>query len=110
MDVNKEVAEINNASVSLTLDESDTLPPMIVDLEKRLFDCSIRLRELTLSDATCSAPIFPDTKGIRLPRLDVTVLNGHVLYWRCFWEPIVVSLNNRPSLSNAEKVVYLQQV
>ena len=46
LDVKREVAEISNVSLSLTVHESDTLPSMIVDLERRLFDCSLRLREL----------------------------------------------------------------
>ena len=82
---------------------------MMVDLERRLFDCSLRLRELALSDATRTSPVGPDAKGIRLPKLDVPVFNGNILNRRCFWEQFVFSIHNRRSLSNVEKLVYLQQ-
>ena len=114
-DFKKEIAELSNTLLSLTLDESDVLPSVIADLEKKLFDLSLHLKELSHSDttrssgATCTSPISPDPKGIRLPKLDVPVFNGHILNWRCFWEQFVVSIHERPSLSNAEKLVYLQQ-
>ena len=115
MDFKKEITELGNTLLSLTLDESDVLPSMIADLEKKLFDLSLRLKELfhsgttRASSATRTSPTPPDPKGIRLPKLDVPVFNGHILNWRCFWEQFVVSIHEHPSLSNAEKLVYLQQ-
>ena len=107
--------EICNTLLSLTLDEHDDLLSMIVDLEKKQFDLSLRWKELTLADtahasSTSRTPLTPsDSKGIRLPKLDVPVFNGHILNWRCFWEQFVVSIHERSSLSDAEKLVYLQQ-
>ena len=88
---------------------------MIADLEKKLFGLSLRLKELShsgttrASSATHTSPTPPDLKGIRLLKLDVPVFNGHILNWKCFWEQFIVSIHKRPSLSNAEKLVYLQQ-
>ena len=114
-DFKKEIVEISDVLLSLTLAESDSLPSMIGALEKTLFDLSLRLKELSRSStthasgATHTSPTPPDPKGIRLPKLEVPVFNGHILNWRCFWEQFVVSIHDRPSLSNAEKLVYLQQ-
>ena len=111
-DFKKEIAELSNTLLSLTLDGSDVLPSMVVDLEKKLFDLSLRLKELSHaatahSSSTSRTPPTPsDPKGIRLPKLDVPVFNGHILNWRCFWEQFVVSIYERASLSDAEKLVY----
>ena len=115
LDFKKEIAELGNALLSLTLEESDVLPSMTADLEKKLFDLSLHLKEIShsgtvrASSTTHTTPTPPDPKGIRLPKLEVPVFNGHILNWRCFWEQFVVSIHERPSLSNAEKLVYLQQ-
>ena len=66
LDYKKEIAEISNTLLSLTLDESDALPSMIADLEKKLFDCSLHLRELSHSGTTRTLPTPPDPKGIKL--------------------------------------------
>ena len=89
-DFKKEIAELSNTLLSLTLDESDVLPSVIADLDKKLFNLSLHLKELShsgttrSSDVTQTSPIPPDPKGIRLPKLDVPVFNGHILNWRCF--------------------------
>ena len=44
-DFKKEIAELGNALLSLTLEESDVLPLMIADLEKKLLDLSLHLKE-----------------------------------------------------------------
>ena len=108
-DFKRETAEIGNSLLSLTLDDSDVLPSMIADLEKKLFDCSLRLKELSRSDSTSTSHTRSDPKGIKLPKLEVPVFNGNILNWRSFWEQFVVSVHDRPTLSNAEKLVYLQQ-
>ena len=54
----------------------------------------------TLSDST--------GLGVQLPKLAVPTFDGNILHWRQFWEQFCVSIHNRPNLSNAEKLVYLQ--
>ena len=75
----RESAEIGNALLLLTLDDSDVLLSMIADLEKKLFDCSLHLKELSRSDSTVTTPTRSDPKGIKLPKLDVPVFNGNIL-------------------------------
>ena len=50
-----------------------------------------------------------DSKGVKLPKLDVPTFNGSILSWRSFWEQFTISVHDRSSLSNSEKLVYLQQ-
>ena len=61
-DFKRESAEIGNALFLLTLDDSDVLLSMIADLEKKLFDCSLRLKELSRSDSTVIHPPGPIPK------------------------------------------------
>ena len=44
-------------------------------------------------------------KGVRLPKLDVPTFDGDVLHWAQF----KISIRDQSHLSNAEKLVYLQQ-
>ena len=48
-------------------------------------------------------------KGVKLPKLHVPTFDGDILNWRQFWEQFSVSIHDRRSLSEAEKLVYLQQ-
>ena len=45
----------------------------------------------------------------KLPKLDVPTFDGDVLHWQQFWEQFRVSIHSRKGLSNAERLVYLQQ-
>lgn len=60
-----------------------------------------RLSSLSVSGTMRATPSLPDPKGIRLPKLDVLVFNGHILNWRWFWEQCIVSMHECPSLSDA---------
>ena len=50
-----------------------------------------------------------DGKGVKLPKLDVPTFDGDILNWNQFWEQFCVSVDSRMNLSDAEKLVYLQQ-
>lgn len=45
----------------------------------------------------------------KLPKLNVPTFDGDVLHWQQFWEQFHVLIHSRKGLSNAEKLVYLQQ-
>ena len=47
--------------------------------------------------------------GVKLPKLDIPTFDGNILNWRSFWERFRVSMNDRTTLTNSEKLVYLQQ-
>ncbi len=111
-DYKKDLADVNVKLFSLSPDDSDDLLQKHARLEKILFYCSLRVKELSQSHvpvlATTPTP-YGEAKGIKLPKLDVPVFNGNILNWRSFWEQFTVSVHDRPSLSNSEKLVYLQQ-
>ena len=106
----KDMTEISNILLSLTLEDSDALPSKVTSLEKKLFDCSVSLKELSRSGTTpSSSHSHPEPKEVKLPKLDVPQFSGNILHWTRFWEQFCISVHERPSLSNAEKFVYLQQ-
>lgn len=99
LDFKREMAEISNTLLSLTLEESDDLPSRVTDLEKRLFDRSLSLKELSRSGTTPSSSLsHPDPKGVKLPKLDVPQFSGNILHWTRFWEQFCISVHERSSL------------
>lgn len=68
LDYKRERAEISNTLLSLTLKESDIMPSRIKSLKKQLFDCSLRLKELSHSGTTSSSLSHPDPKGVKFAK------------------------------------------
>ena len=95
--------------LSLTLEEFDDLPSRITRIDKSLFDCSLRLKKMSRSGTIPTLSTHSDPKGVKLPKLDVPQFNSNISHWTRFWEQFCISVHERPSLSNAEKFVYLQQ-
>ena len=109
-DYKKQLTAVYEDLVSLDLDDEDELMVLHVNLEKLQFDCSHHIRKL-LSSYT-SRPTMAsavDGKGVKLPKLDVPTFDGDVLHWTQFWEQFEVSVHSRTNVSDAEKLVYLQQ-
>ena len=105
----RELAEIRDALLTMGLDGSDDLMETHEGLEKRLFDCSLCIKELLYISKDLVSPSAGDGKGVRLPKLDVPTFNGDILTWQTFWEQFCVSVHERSQLSDAEKLVYLRQ-
>ena len=90
----------------LDLDDSDELNVTVAKLEKLIFDCSLSLKKL-LKNRTTETSVS-DSKGVKLPKLDVPTFNGDILNRRSFWEQFCMSVHNPTTLSTSEKLVYLQ--
>ena len=113
VDYKETLADVSINLSSLDLEETDELLAQQTRLEELVFNCSLRVKELVQA-LIPTPPASPATRssageGLKLPKLDVPVFDGNILHWRNFWEQFSVSVHNRPSLSNAEKLVYLQQ-
>ena len=46
----------------------------------------------------------PESKGVKLPKLDVPKFGGSILNWRSFWEQLCVVVHDRPHLLDSEKL------
>ena len=77
------------------------------DVEKAIFDCSLRLKKLLHTPTSTALPLS-DPKGVKLPKLDVPVFNADILTWKTFWKQFCISVHDRSTLSDSEKLVYLQ--
>ena len=105
-DLKKELASVRDSLLSLDLDDSDELYVTVAKIEKSIFDCSLNLKKL-LKSSVAETPTL-DSKGVKLPKLDVPTFNGDILNWKSFWEQFCVSVHDRTTLSSSEKLVYLQ--
>ena len=103
----KELSTVCDDLVALDLEVFKSL----ARLESLHFDCSHRVKKLLSAHSSRSTTVTTaatDNKGSRLPKLDIPTFNGDVLQLRQFWEQFQVSVHHHSSLSNAEKLVYLQ--
>ena len=111
IDLKRDLSETRSSLLTLELAESDGLASDLASLEKQVFDSSVEIKKKlssSTSPSTASSLPVPDSKGVRLPKLEVPTFDGNILNWRCFWEQFRVSVHDRSSLSDSEKLVYLQ--
>ena len=107
-DCKKELGEIRQTLLSLGLREGDELETSTNSLEREVFDCSLQLKKLILTPATPPSTTTA-SRGVRLPKIEVPTFDGNLLNWRTFWEQFSISVHDRSSLSDTEKLVYLRQ-
>ena len=110
VDCKKELAAIYEDLLALDLEDGDELFTQHARLEKIQFGCSHKARQLlgSLPVRSVARPSV-EGEGVKLPKLDVPTFDGDILNWRQFWEQYTVSVHARKNLSDAEKLVYLQQ-
>ena len=110
-DINCDLAKVRDDLHHLDVDDTDELFGQQERLEGQVFDCSVNMKKLLFSVPASSVTSTPssDGKGVKLPKLDVPKFDGEILNWRSFWEQFCISVHDRTNLSDAEKLVYLQQ-
>lgn len=112
-DLKKELHVLYEELIALDLPDGHDLLVQHDALETRLFNCSHRLKKLLSAHASRHSKTSTTAAGVekasKLPKLDVPTFDGDVLHWQQFWEQFEVSIHSRRSLSDAEKLVYLQQ-
>ena len=114
LDYKRDLATIYDDLAAHDLNDDDAHLVLHAKLERLQFDCSHRVKTLlrthsSRSTSRSTSASTADNKGVRLPKLDVPTFNGDVQHWKTFWEQFAISVHDRSSLSNAEKLVYLQQ-
>ena len=107
----KEFTDTQNALLSIDLNDDDELSVLQRNLEGKIFNLSLQIKKQLHTTAGAIEPSTSDSlgKGVKLPKLDVPTFDGDILHWRTFWEQFCVSIHDRSNLSDAEKLVYLQQ-
>ncbi len=112
MEFKRELFDIRNNVISITVDDSDPLNDTIKRQEKLIFDMSVIVKRLLYSPTSAEAlvPTTPETptRGVNLPKIEIATFNGDLLSWQTFWEQFDVSIHSRRDLRNAEKLAYLR--
>ena len=84
----------------------------LATLEKRFFDCSLWIKVLLRPHAHAHeptpGPAHSDSNEVKLLKLDVSTFDGNILKWKCFSEQFCISVHDCSSLSDSEKLIYLQ--
>ena len=106
-DYKKELYHVNQELLALDLNEEDELSVSHTNLEKLVFDASLNIRKILDAPSDREAPPT-ESKGVKLPKLDVPKFDGDILNWKTFWEQFNVSIHSQKSLSDAEKLIYLR--
>ena len=105
-ELKSELKSVHGELLTLGLDEADELFNVYARLSKKIFDCCHRIKKLVGERETHATH---ESKGVKLPKLEVPTFDGNVLNWTTFWEQFSISGHNRPNISDPEKLVYLQQ-
>ena len=90
------------------MDDSDELYVSQARLNKELFDCSLKMKELLSPTVTSHASPSIHNTRVRLPKLDAPKFDGNIVNWRTLWEQFSILLHDHSGLSDAEKLAYLQ--
>ena len=90
--------------------EDEQLSIRQIKLAQKLFDCSLVVKKLLENNSPTPTPTStPTCEGIRLPKIDVPSFDGNILHWQTFWDQFCISIHHHTNLSEAEKLIYLQQ-
>lgn len=105
-DFKVELSEIRNTLYTLDLEDADALNQLQIEVEQAVFERTLDVKKCLLSQARTTSS--SDAKGVKLPKIDVPTFDGNLLHWSTFWEQFDVSVHSKSSISDAEKLVYLQ--
>ena len=104
-DCKHELFVVHEDLITLDLDDDNPLVTQHASRVRLQFNCFHNVKKLI---STCNSS-NEEGKGVKLPKIDVPTFNGDVLNWTRFWDQFKVSVHDRTNISNAEKLVYLQQ-
>ncbi len=109
-DMKKELYTLYDEIIALDLSDEHVIVANHASLEALQFNCACHVKKLLNAHSPHSRHSATDSESSsKLPKLNVPTFDGEVLHWQQFWEQFHVSIHSRKGLSDAEKLVYLQQ-
>ena len=106
-DMKTELKDIATPLLALDLPTDHEVEVELAALTQMRLECSLKLRRLLMSFPPAPAPVsVKDSSGVKLPKISVPTFDGNLLHWRSFWEQFSVSVHDRDSLSNTEKMYF----
>ncbi len=109
-DYKKDLATLYDELLAKDVEDEDELFVLHSTLERSLSDISRKVKGSLVSIPTEGSPrsVTADGPGVKLPKLDVPTFDGNIIHWKQFWDQFSIAVHEKPNLSNAEKIVYLQ--
>ena len=115
-DVKRELSAIYEELTTTDLPDDHRLVMQHANLEKAHFNESHTVKRLiasfSIQATTTGKPAMSIStvhKHSKLPKLEVPTFDSNILHWQQFWEQFETSVHGHDGLTNAEKLVYLQQ-
>ena len=103
----KDFTDVRRSLLPFDVEDTSELGLLLARIEKALFDCALDARKLRHS-RDFSSTSLPDSRGVKLPKLDVPSFDGNMLNWRTFWEQYQVAVHTRSNFTDSEKLAYLR--
>ena len=102
--------DVRTEVLSLMIDESDDLNTTVLKMDQGIFDMSLEIKKLLYNPGHAPEATTPtaETRGVKLPKVDVPMFDGDILHWQTFWEQFSVAIHDRTNISDTEKLVYLR--
>ena len=103
--------ELNKLRTSLLVSDAGAdVMTNLTTIDKLAFDSllNIKKRMRSVASATAATPTTSETASTKLPRLEMPSFHGDILQWKGFWEQFCISVHDRSTISQEEKLMYLQ--
>ena len=112
-DLKKELSELRNEILAITVDTSDPLMSNTQKQEDNIFGMAVKVKKLLFSSSSSkehstSTKATPETHSVKLPKIDIPTFDGEMLHWQTFWEQFGIAVDEQPHISDTEKLVYLR--
>ena len=105
-----ELDDICKSMLSVDEIEDDELSCKQPETDKKFFEYSLTVKRFLEWHVHSTVPSASSScEGVKLPKLDVPSFDGNILNWKTFWDQFCISVHDCNNLSDAEKLVYLQQ-
>ena len=109
-DMKKELYTLYDEIIALNFSDDHEVVINHASMEALLFNCACHVKKLLNAHSPHTRYSATDSENSsKVPKLNVPTFDGEVLHWRQFWEQFHVSIHSQKNLSDAEKLVYLQQ-
>ena len=91
------------------VDKSDNLNTTVLKMDQGIFDMSLEIKRLLYNPghAPEATTLTAETRGVKLPKIDVSMFDGNILHWQTFWEQFSVAIHDHADISDIKKLVYL---
>ena len=94
------LGEFHQNLLSIEIEDTSELSQLLARVEKQLFDSTLEIwKQLrSCSSYLPTSSSISDTKGVKLPKLDVPTFVGNILNWKTFWEQFNIAVHVQPNL------------